>query len=61
MTRWGAGGVPFVDPCHDIVGKTGLVMVAVQGAPLVGLISEAVAAFAYLAHTSLVFFLPHIT
>jgi hypothetical protein len=34
MTRWGAGGVPFVDPCHNIVGKTGLVMVAVQEAPL---------------------------
>jgi len=24
---------PLLNPCHDIVGKTGLVMVAVQGAP----------------------------
>ena len=24
---------PLLNPCHDIVGKTGLVVVAVQGAP----------------------------
>ena len=29
------GGVvyPLLNPCHDVVGKTGLVVVAVQGAP----------------------------
>ena len=25
---------PFLNPCHDVVGKTSLVMVAVQGAPV---------------------------
>ena len=27
---------PFLNPCHNVVGKTSLVMVAVQGAPRKG-------------------------
>ena len=33
MTTWGRVVYPLLNPCHDIVGKTGLVVVAVQGAP----------------------------
>ena len=29
----GGDGVSIVDPCHIVVGKTGLVVVMVQGAP----------------------------
>ena len=34
MTTWGGGGMPLLSPCHDVMGKTGLVLVAVQGAQL---------------------------